>query len=358
MLLKQKMESLESYLLILQEKNNSMTTPPFVSIIVLTFNSEIYIERCLRSLVRQSFGHFEALIVDAGSKDRTHEIVEQFDQRFLWLELPGSDMGAARNYGMKMSRGSYLMFLDSDDFYLRDKIKMQLAILEAQPDVDVAYCAAWHFRTGSPNRVGLKQLSAQPVTLEDYLAGRNHNLNTMCMRRRVWEAGFAFGEGARGRYGEEWRLQLAMAQQGVPMTSQMEPLVVAEIRPDSHTAWSIQWTMKEQAIAEVERVSTLMTPAQRSAVDVMEIIDNFRYKLVIALLIDGQKSEAVKVAAMIRGGNLSSKAQRLATITQWIPRQLLGYMLRHLWLWKQNRSFDWQTASVALREEFEAVQRA
>lgn len=331
---------------------------PIVTVVVLTFNSERYIGRCLRSLARQRFVDFEAIVVDAGSTDRTYEIVELFDDRFRWLELPDSDMGAARNYGMKMSRGRYLMFLDSDDFYLREKIQRQMAVLEAQPDVDVAFCAAWHFRTANPACVGLKKLSAQPMTLQDFLAGRNHNLNTMCIRRSVWEAGFAFGEGARGRYGEEWRLQLAMAQRGVPMTFPMEPLVVAEIRPDSHTAWSLQWTMKIQAIAELEHVATLLTPEQRSTVDVAAIIENFRYKLVIALLLDGQESEAEQVATMIRDDDLSRKARHVATMARWIPRQLLGNLLRRLWLWRQNRSFDWQSAPPALLDEFAAVQIA
>lgn len=328
-----------------------------VSVVVLTLNSERYIERCLLSLARQSLPDFEAIVVDAGSTDRTREIVERFGQRFRWLELPGSDMGAARNYGMRMSRGRYLMFLDSDDFYLCEKIQRQVAELEAQPQVDVAFCAAWHFRTGRPGRVGLKRLSAQPESLRDFLAGRNHNLNTMCLRRRVWEAGFAFGEGDRGRYGEEWRLQLAMAQRGVPMTFRMESLVVVEIRPDSHTTWARQWTMKMQAIAEVERVAALLTPEQRSTVDVAAIIDDFRSKLVIALLLDGQQREAELVARGICDTHRARQAWRVATMARWVPRHLLGRLLRRLWLWRQDRSFDWQTALPALRDEFTAVQR-
>lgn len=330
---------------------------PAVSVVVLALNSERYIERCLRSLARQSLADFEVIVVDAGSTDRTREIVERFDQRFQWRELPGSDMGAARNYGMRMSLGHYLMFLDSDDFYLCEKIQRQVAELEAQPKIDVAFCAAWHFRTGRPDWVGLKRLSAQPESLRDYLAGRNHNLNTMCLRRRVWEAGFAFGEGDRGRYGEEWRLQLAMAQRGMPMTFRMEPFAVVEIRPDSHTTWSRQWMMKMQAIAEVEHVATLLTPEQRSTVDVEAIIDDLRSKLVIALLLDGQEREAEQVATLIRDDHRARQARRVVTMARWMPSQLLGGLLRRLWLWRQDRSFDWQTAPTALRGEFAAVQR-
>jgi len=331
-------------------------TVPTVSVVILTCNSEYYIGRCLRSLERQSLADFEAIVVDAGSTDRTQEIVARFDERFRWLELRGSDMGAARNYGMRMSRGRYLMFLDSDDFYLREKIQRQVTELDALPEVDVAFCAAWHFRTGRPDRVGLKRLDAQPESLRDFLGGRNHNLNTMCLRRGVWEAGFAFGEGDRGRYGEEWRLQLAMAQRGVPMTFRMEPLAVVEIRPDSHTTWSRQWTMKMLATGEVEHVAALLTPEQRSTVDVAAIIDDLRSKLVIALLLDGQEREAEQVATLIRNDHRARQMRRVVTMARWMPRQLLGGLLRRLWLWRQNRLFDWQTVPIALRGEFAAVQ--
>lgn len=329
---------------------------PVVSVVILTLNSEPYIERCLRSLQRQTFADFEALIVDAGSTDRTEAIAAQFDARFKWLSLPRSDMGAARNHGMRMSEGEFLCFLDSDDFYLPEKIERQVHELRTRPEVDVTYCAAWHFRTGDADRVGLKKLAAQPVTLKDYLEGRNHNLNTMCMRRRVWDAGFAFGEGARGRYGEEWRLQLSLAQGGVPMAFQPEPLAVVELRPDSHTVWSRQWTMKREALGEIEQVASRLTPPQRATVDVERITDAFRHKLLIALLLDGRRSEAASVASSIVDSVRARKARRLIALCRVLPSALLGSVLKGFWLWRQNRSFDWQSASAALKADFAAVQ--
>ena len=158
-------------------------TTPIVSVIIPTLNSERYIEHCLWSLARQSLVDFEAIVVDAGSTDRTREIVERFDQRFRWLELRGSDMGSARNCGMGMSRGRYIAFLDSDDFYLANKLERQVAELETNTKADVTFCTAWHFRTGRPGRIGAKRAAAQPRCLKDFIAGRNHNANTLCMRR-------------------------------------------------------------------------------------------------------------------------------------------------------------------------------
>jgi succinoglycan biosynthesis protein ExoA len=328
---------------------------PAISIVVLTLNSSKYIERCLNSLKMQTLQDFEALVVDAGSTDDTQAIVQSFDQRFRWLVLPKSDMGSARNHGMRMSHGAFICFLDSDDFYLPNKIELQLKELRARPEVDVVYCAAWHFRTDVPYRVGLKKLSAQPKTLKDYMEGRNHNLSTMFLRRSVWDAGFCFGEGDRGRYGEEWRLQLSMAQCGVPMVFIAEPLTVVEIRSDSHTSWSRQWMMKNQAINEIKHVASLLTPAQHATIDVQNILDALRCKLVVALQLDGRKCEARQVAASISNALQARKARLLVAFCGLLPKALLCSLIRWGWLAQQNRSFDWHTMTPELQAVFTAV---
>ena len=328
---------------------------PIISVVVLTYNSERYIKRCLRSLERQSLGDFEVIVVDAGSTDGTRDIVAQFDPRFIWLELPKSDMGAARNHGMRNSHGRYIMFLDSDDFYLEDKLRLQVDELNANVAVDVTYCAAWHFRTAHPEQIGRKRNSLQPVKFKDFFAGRNHNLNTMCIRRSVWDAGFAFGEGSRGRYGEEWRLQLSMARQGVAMSYIAEPLVVSEMRPDSHTIWSRQWIMKQEAISELEHTATLLNDEQRSTIDVTAVIDEFRSKLVVALLLDTQKSEAGRIARMIQDRRLARKSMLLTQISRVLPGKLLASLLRSLWLWRQDRSFVWQATLAGIRDAMRLI---
>jgi len=325
-----------------------------VSIVVLTFNSEKYIERCLLSLARQSFADFEVIVVDAGSTDQTQEIVGRFDTRFRWFELAAADMGAARNYGVGMSQGQYLMFLDSDDFYLRHKIEKQVTALSTHPAADVMFCSAWHFRTGSPHRVGLKRFGNRTLTFRDFLAGLNHNLNTMCVRRSVWERGFRFGEGDRGRYGEEWRLQLAMSCAGVSMSFHNEPLVVVEIRRDSHTTWSRQWTMKAQAIEEIERIVGKMSTEERLDLKVQDIISNFYAKLVIALLVDGRTEQAMRAARAI-DGQRGRQFRWAVLLSQRLPRAPLSNLLQLCWLARQNRSFSWQPTPITLRDEFLAV---
>jgi glycosyltransferase involved in cell wall biosynthesis len=264
-------------------------------------------------------------------------------------------MGTARNYGIRMSQGRYITFLDSDDFYLRRKLQSQVNELDSQPALDATFCTAWHFRTDRPDWVGVKRSELQPISLQGFLAGRNHNLNTMCMRREVCESGLLFGEGDRGKYGEEWRLQLAMARQGVRMSFHAIPLVVVELRTDSHTTWARQWIMKDQAITEIEHAASLLTSEQRSTVDVNGIIDQQRTKLVFALLLDGRKSQAREVARLINGYKHRLAALSVATLFRYAPSHLVSALLRRFWTWRQNRSFLWQTKPPPLEEEFKFV---
>lgn len=93
-----------------------------VSVIVPIYNVEKYLDRCLKSLQRQSFTDFEVLMVDDGSTDRSYEIAFSYvqkDKRFhLWRQKNSGSGSAPRNRALAQACGDYLMFLDSDDYYL------------------------------------------------------------------------------------------------------------------------------------------------------------------------------------------------------------------------------------------------
>lgn len=325
---------------------------PFISIIVLTLNSELYIERCLRSIERQDFTDFEVFIVDAGSTDGTEGIVKGYDSRFKWRLLLGSDMGTARNFGISLSVGKYVMFLDSDDFYLQGKVRTQIRALE-DTDADVAFCAAWHFRTGRPGRFGLKSI-VEP-NLHNFMFGYNENLNTMCMRRSVWDAGYKFGEGDRGRYGEEWRLQLSMSVGGLKMRKTSAPLVVVELRPDSHTTWSRQRIMKREALDEVSRIYNRLSDVQRTELSLGNLEDAYRYKLVVALLLDNSKIEAAGVMWTMRSSRERRMAKVLMLFSSICPQRFLRNILTLIWEWRQNRTFSWSVPDQALEQELSVI---
>lgn len=92
---------------------------PKVSIIVPTYNNEKFIKKCLFSLCKQTLKEVEIIIVDDGSTDDSKAIIEMFavrDKRIVLIKQDHAKQGAARNKGIKVARGEYIGFVDSDDW--------------------------------------------------------------------------------------------------------------------------------------------------------------------------------------------------------------------------------------------------
>ena len=93
-----------------------------LSIIIPAFNAEKYVTRCLKSVIEcVNIDDFEIIFIDDGSTDRTKELAEQFicdtqTDKLIILSQDNSRQGAARNKGLSIARGEYVMFLDVDDF--------------------------------------------------------------------------------------------------------------------------------------------------------------------------------------------------------------------------------------------------
>lgn len=111
-----------------------------ISVIIPVFNVERYIERCVQSLLDQSYKEFEALIVDDGSPDSSIELAKAIvgeDPRFIFLEKKNGGQGTARNLGLDHAKGDYIAFLDSDDFYTNDALKIVFNEISKDSSIDV-----------------------------------------------------------------------------------------------------------------------------------------------------------------------------------------------------------------------------
>lgn len=102
-----------------------------VSCIITTYNRAEYIERALRSVINQSYRNIEIIVVDDGSIDDTSKIIARIkDDRIIYVYQNNSGAQAARNKGIKLARGKYIAFLDSDDIWMDNKLDVQLKKLE------------------------------------------------------------------------------------------------------------------------------------------------------------------------------------------------------------------------------------
>lgn len=323
---------------------------PKVSVIVLTYNSEAFVGRALFSLRRQTLRDIEIVVVDAGSVDRTKDIVCSSGD-VTWLDLPGSDMGMARNYGVRNSKGSYLMFLDSDDFYLPFKVESQVAAMEARTDLDAIFSPAYIYRTGQMAKLGVKAETRNLLTLADFLKGNCYTLGTICIRRSAWNRGLSFGEDELGRYGEDWRFQLNMARHGFMFDVLDVPAVVVEIRPGSHTSWAIQPTMKELALVTVEGILNALGKEKLNFVNRQTLLDEYRFKLAVSLILVGRTTDAQKVLKNINSSKKLLSARILLGLDSVLPTAWVREVLQLIWTVRQNSTFSWSRPSADIARQ-------
>lgn len=98
---------------------------PEISVILPVFNSEEFIGKAIESVLAQTFEDFELIIVNDGSTDSSKEIIDSFsDERIRIISQSNQGPGAARNNALKMAQGSYVMYLDSDDWFCPDALEV------------------------------------------------------------------------------------------------------------------------------------------------------------------------------------------------------------------------------------------
>ncbi len=127
---------------------------PSVSVIIPTHNRCEMLRCAIQSVLDQTYGDLEVIVIDDASTDMTSETVEHFcDDRIRYIRHKENRGGSAsRNTGMACARGRYVGFLDDDDEWLPNKLEQQISRFQKRPDVDVV-CSAYLVRDAEKDRV-------------------------------------------------------------------------------------------------------------------------------------------------------------------------------------------------------------
>ncbi len=120
---------------------------PLITIIIPTYNREDTISRAIESVLSQTYENWELIIVDDGSTDNTLKIVEKYsneNKKIIYFSEKHLGVCNARNVGIKNSKGNYIAFLDSDDEFLPNKIKIQLELMiKHKADLSLSNCTIY-----------------------------------------------------------------------------------------------------------------------------------------------------------------------------------------------------------------------
>ena len=106
---------------------------PKISVIIPVYNAEVYLHRCVDSLLSQSFKDFELLLVDDGSVDSSADICDEYangDERVRVFHKKNGGVSSARNLGLDNARGEWVVFVDADDWIVDNGFNVDYNILQ------------------------------------------------------------------------------------------------------------------------------------------------------------------------------------------------------------------------------------
>lgn len=117
---------------------------PKVSVIIPVCNCATYLPNAIDSVLTQTFKDFEIIVVDDGSTDNTEEVVKKYGLQVKYIYQENKGPSAARNRGIKESKGEYIAFLDSDDIWLPQKLELQMNEFLKSPSTGLVTCGRYN----------------------------------------------------------------------------------------------------------------------------------------------------------------------------------------------------------------------
>lgn len=173
-----------------------MRAGPKVTVFIPVYNREHHVAAAVESILAQSFGDFELLVVDDGSTDASCDRVRAYADRRIRLVSNDANLGIpkTRNRGLTLARGEYIALLDSDDWAYPRRLERQVRFLDAHPDyAAVGAWAAWMDERGRP----LAKRTRRPAAANDLRARClfwNCLINTSSMGRTAIMRAFGYRE--------------------------------------------------------------------------------------------------------------------------------------------------------------------
>jgi len=121
---------------------------PLVSVIIPTYNRSSLVSEAVDSVLKQTFTDFELIVIDDGSTDKTAEGLDPSKGRLVYCFQNNRGVSAARNQGLRLARGQWIAFLDSDDLWLPEKLETQIRFFSQSPEALICQTEEIWIRNG------------------------------------------------------------------------------------------------------------------------------------------------------------------------------------------------------------------
>ena len=175
-----------------------MSDSRLVSVVVGAFNAAPYIGETIESVLAQTHRPLELIVVDDGSDDGTGDVVQRYGDAVQLLRQERQGNGGARNSGVARAQGPYLAFLDADDRFTPTKVAHQLALLDADPGLDMVFGHVREFL--SPELTAAERAAVREPAPESPWAAPN----LMLIRRESYDRVGGFSTSLRVGVTVDW----------------------------------------------------------------------------------------------------------------------------------------------------------
>ena len=146
-----------------------------ISVVVPVYNVEAYLERCVESILQQTYAHFELILINDGSTDSSGQICDHLASQYENIKvyhIENAGVSNARNMGIQLATGSWVTFIDSDDFVTQDYLATLASAVE-RVNVGFAIAPLHHIKNGIvtdiPSHSGKTELWSTEETMKELL---------------------------------------------------------------------------------------------------------------------------------------------------------------------------------------------
>lgn len=221
---------------------------PLVSVIIPVYNGSLYLRAALESVFAQTYRPLEVIVVDDGSVDDSGVIAQSFPE-VHYIQQTNQGVAAARNHGIEAARGEFYAFLDQDDLWKPEKLKLQIDYLLSHPDVGYTLTQQQFF---------LEPGATLPAWFRKELLTTVHTgwvLGTLVVRRTTFEKVGNFATDYSAANDTDWFFRAKAAE--TPMAVVPELLLLKRIHEANDSSRA------KEILAEMRRVVKISLDRQR-----------------------------------------------------------------------------------------------
>jgi glycosyltransferase involved in cell wall biosynthesis len=175
--------------------NKAMNAQTFFSVIIPTFNRRGFLKKAVDSVLGQTFTGFKLIIVDDGSTDGTGELIKSYnDPRIEYTYQDNTGVSSARNKGLSMATGGFVAFLDSDDFWVPEKLEKSDEHIQLFPDISIFHTEEVWYRDGKLLNQKKKHKKPSGFVYTNALPLCCISISTAVIKKDVFESVGSFDE--------------------------------------------------------------------------------------------------------------------------------------------------------------------